>query len=76
MKKTKKDYEKHLNMYYSEFPLKKTKDALIYLTVPARGKHITEKQLQKAWSNFTLGKIVRKYDPIAFNVGFNEWQKP
>lgn len=74
MRKTKKAYTEYLSNYYSDFALQQAKDALIYLTSKNRVKYTTESKLTKAWSNFTLGEIIRKYDPIAFNVGFNEWR--
>lgn len=75
MKKTFKQYELYLNAFHSEhYDFETMKDNFIYLTNKTRGKHISEKTLIKAYYNKTLGSLLRKYDPIAFRVGFNEWQ--
>jgi hypothetical protein len=63
--KTKKKYVEYLN---------ETLDIsnLGYLTNDTRGKHISEKSLAKKIN--TLGDVLRKYDSIAFEVGYNEWK--
>ena len=42
---------------------------LIYLTNKNRiGGHTTENHLRKMYRKRRLGEVLRKYDPIAFNV--------
>lgn len=62
MKKTRQNYESHLNEmhpYYEPF--------MEYLCTKSRKARTT---LDCAG----YGTMLRKHDPIAFNVGFNEWK--
>ena len=65
MKKTKKNYENYLNEVLEP-------TSLIYLSNKSRGKYIS---LRYILCSKNLGRILRYYDPIAFNVGYNEWVK-
>jgi hypothetical protein len=61
MNKTKKSYEEYLNDLS-----------------PAQGseKWIIGGKIRMAEMNLQqYGKAVRKFDPIAFNVGYNEWKR-
>lgn len=73
--KTKKEYERHLNDVYSEtcYDYVTALDVFDYITVRSRGTHTTRENIIKHYNNQKLGSLLRKYDPIAFNVGFNEW---
>lgn len=75
--RTKKEYEAYLNQYYnSEVGREEAFEQLVYVTNPKRGKdHISEKALRKAVYNDKAGSILRKYDPIAFTIGYDVWQK-
>ena len=67
--KTKKQYETWLNDLGCEF------ENCVYLTNKNRnGGHLTEKALIKALVEYRYGTILRKYDPIAFECGFNDWR--
>jgi len=67
MKKSKAIYENYLNeVYGSDY------SGLEFLTNKSRGKHCSMKQLQKAANENTLGTLLRKLDPIAFNCGLND----
>ena len=60
MTKTRKDYEEYLNEIYS----------------PDEALDVGAYMLPRAKRLLNEGKYgfaLRKYDPIAFNVGFNEW---
>jgi len=61
MKKTKKAYEEYLNSWS---PAQGSDDWII-------GGKI---RMALMWLN-KYGTALRKYDPIAFQVGFNEWEK-
>ena len=61
------EYVKYLNEIGSTF------EDCVYMTVPSRGKHLSEKALVKALEENRYGDILRKYDSIAFEVGYNEW---
>ena len=74
-KKSKIAFERHLNAQYSDiFGLSQAIDNFIYLTVKGRaGGNTTESNIHEAYNNHALGTLLRKYDPIAFNTGFNDW---
>ena len=75
MTKTKETYENYLNDHYDSVGFESTCRQLIYLTNPDRGKHISNSVLEK-WIGFKrAGTLLRKYDPIAFNTGFNDWNR-
>lgn len=73
--KTEDDYEEYLNDLYSQiFDADSAVDKFIYMTVPSRGNHLSEEEIQGHAYGNTLGTMLREYDPIAFNVGFGEWE--
>lgn len=73
--KTEDDYEEYLNdLYSSVFDADSAVDKFIYMTVPSRGDHLSEEEIQGHFYNNTLGTMLKEYDPIAFNVGFGEWE--
>ena len=61
MKKTKKNYEEYLNEFSPE---QGSEDWII-------GGRI---RMAHMWKN-EYGGALRKYDPIGFQVGYNEWKK-
>ena len=76
MKKTLKNYEIYLNEYHAEhYSTETLNDNFGYLTNKNRDKHVSGKGLLTAYYNKTLGTLLRKFDPIAFRVGFNEWSR-
>lgn len=72
MKYTKKEHEKYLNEIYSQSNPDDLFDSFIYLTVRSRGKHIQKKNLTKHINKNTLGFVIRRYDPIAFEVSYGD----
>ena len=40
-----------------------------------RGKYISMERLALNAMNKTMDKIIQKFDPIRFEVGYNEWKK-
>lgn len=83
MRKTKKAYTEYLNQHYADMDQETQIDQLDYLTnprFPNRFEYITHHKLIIAIQTEKCGALLRKYDPIAFMVGFNEWvlqnQKP
>lgn len=76
MKQTKKHYEDYLNALYSDiFSTSQAEDEFIYLTNKNRGNATNVKSIADAHANHLLGSLLRKYDPIAFNAGYNDWRK-
>jgi hypothetical protein len=74
MKKTKKAYEEHLNQLYAEYySSEQAVDLFEYMTNKSRGAHTTPSNIVSCAENHTLGTLLRKYDPIAFNTGFSDW---
>ena len=71
-----REYEQYLNDTYAEdFVLENAIEALSYLTVQKRqGKYLSAPALQRAYSERTLGTMVKRYDPTAFYAGFNDWK--
>ena len=61
MKKTRKNYEDYLNDIYN---IDEGLDVGEYMLPQAKRLLMSGK----------YGSALRKYDPVAFNVGFNEWQ--
>lgn len=72
--KTKSGYERYLNDLYSEMEAEQVVYSLIYLTSNRRSKKTTVNNIRKQYELGKIGSLVKKLDPIAFNVGFNEWK--
>ena len=75
MSKSKEDYVVVLDEQYSDF--KATVHEFAYLTNKdkGRGNYISMERLALNAMNKTMGKIIQKFDPIRFEVGYNEWKK-
>lgn len=70
MKKTKKAYETYLNDLYADtMGVSDFIDQFIYFK---SGKIETSKLID-IYTARKGGAAIRRYDPIAFQVGFNEW---
>jgi len=64
MPKSKKEYEEYLNLISVG-----REDFYDYLAV-----HCGQLSFNRNCQNQTLGRLIRRYDPIAFETGFNEWR--
>ena len=74
-KKTKKAYEQYLNEYYSEMSVEHAQEELGYITSNLRyGSILTMDKLIQRIEDGKAGAVIREYDPIRFEVGFNEWK--
>lgn len=73
MSKSKKAYEKYLNQFYSGMAPSDVFDKFIYFTNRNRAISLSEKQLWNWIYKDKVGTLVRKYDSIAFNVGYRKW---
>ena len=68
---TQKQKEQKLNRIYSEvYNEDDAVESLIYLTSKKRGRgnYTTEANIRKQYRNRKLGTLLRRLDPIAFNV--------
>ena len=66
--KTLSQKEKHLNKLYKDvYSEEQAVDNFIYLTSKQRNKRTTEANIRNCAVNGTLGTLLRKFDPIAFN---------
>ena len=72
MKITRKVFENYLNDSYSPNIAE-----CIHLTVKSneRKKPISKVKLQIKLDQKKYGTLLRKYDPVAFNVAFNDWAR-
>jgi hypothetical protein len=67
--KTAAQHEKHLNELYADtMGYEQAQEEFCYLN---NGK-IKPSTIATAYHNHTLGTLLRKYDPIAFNVSKND----
>ena len=65
---TPKQKEKRLNENYADYLSEESAvDQFIYLTNKNRKKRTTEKHIRHCHNNHTLGSLLRRLDPIAFN---------
>jgi 5,10-methenyltetrahydromethanopterin hydrogenase len=63
-----KSKEQNLNLLLTEcYSEEEAVDQFIYLTNKARGKHTTEQSIRNALRNASLGSLLKRLDPIAFN---------
>lgn len=68
-KKTKKKYEEYLNEIGATF------EDCEYMCNPRRGgKVIKPNSLRNLLNDMRYGYLLRKYDPIAFETGYNDWK--
>ena len=67
-KKTKFRYERHLNDLYSDtFSQQEAVEHFDYFKCRPG-------TIANAHTQHTLGTLLRRKDPIGFNVGFNDWR--
>lgn len=61
--------EERLNVLFSEiFSIDEATEKFIYLTNKKRGKTTTTKHIEKCYINNKLGSLLKRLDPIAFNI--------
>ena len=76
MNNSKKQYEEYLNDVFNEMGWNDTWDDLIYLTSKLRGNLIcSQVVISNAYHNRKIGKLLRKYDSVRFETGYNDWKK-
>lgn len=80
MRKTKKEYEQYLNKLYKATTgdYHEAQERFGYLAKTKLPKHrlfggVIHPAVIKHYNAGKLGTMQRKFDPIGFNVGFNEW---
>lgn len=78
IEKTETNYLARLNKYYSEtYPTWDSvkESVLIAYTFesPLGQRRITEEELYKKFCEGQLGGLIRDINPVAFIIGFNEW---
>lgn len=70
MRKTLAAYERHLNQLYADiYSPNEAVDSFCYL----KDGKIKESTILTAHTNHTLGTLLRRWDPISFRLGFNDW---
>lgn len=74
-KKTKAWYEQYLNEFHESVESEIVFQNHVYLTNSSRGKSISERKLRRTIDEGKVGTLLRKLDPIAFEVGFSEWKR-
>lgn len=70
MRKTKKSYEEYLNSIYDFHSCRDATEYLWSSKVEARQRN----KVLKLGLQCKYGTILRTYDPIAFEVGYNEYK--
>lgn len=73
MNKTKKDYENYLNSVYAEMDKEEVMDKLSYLTNPMKVKKTSLVHLCNSYDRESIGTLLRRLDPMRFELGYNEW---
>ena len=76
-KQTRAMYERYLNeYYYFECTVDEAFTALEHLTVRERpGGYTTDLNIRKCIANMTAGSLLRRLDPIGFQMGYQDWSK-
>jgi hypothetical protein len=70
---TEKAFELHLNELYADtYSFYQAIDQFAYLTAKGRRPRATQRTVDNAIESKTLGRLLRKYDSIAFYTLFNE----
>lgn len=61
--------ERRLNDELSDiYTVDEAIDKFLYLTSPKRGEHISERELREHYENRELGTLLKRLDPIAYNM--------
>lgn len=72
-KTTKKAYEEYLNNLYSEMNYEDAYNQFEYLFNKKRELPLSINRFQRYFHADMMGYMLHKYDPITFNVGYNEF---
>ena len=69
----KSDTDKVNNYYKDIYSCEQVIEELVYFTNKSRGKNFCSLgTIRRAYENDTLGKLIKKMDPIAFNLMIKE----
>lgn len=74
MAKTKLQYQKYLNSFYGMFEYEDVIKDFEHISVQYKSYDSFKHQFTYYYYAKYLGKLLRMKDPIAFNVGYNEWR--
>lgn len=73
-KKSKNTYEKYLNdLYGYEMNIDDAVNALVYLVSKKWCMKIAKRKIWQIIINGRAGSVLRLRDPIAFSIGYSEW---
>lgn len=64
MKKERRLNDQLSDIYTADEAIEK----FLYLTNPKRGEYITERELREHYENRELGTLLKRLDPIAYNM--------
>lgn len=68
-RKTKKAYEEYLDRIGA------TLEDCEYMSNPDRGKCLKKNSIRSLINDERYGYLLRNYDPIAFETGYNDWSR-
>lgn len=69
MKKTRENYERYLNNLYADcYGLEQVQELFEHFKC-------RKSTIINAYHNHTIGSLMRRHDPIQFNVGYGEWSR-
>jgi hypothetical protein len=76
MKKSKINYEKYLNLYYSGLSLDEVTNTFQYLTDKTRYRYCSPEEIELSYQKKTVGLLIRRYDSRTFDAWFEQWINP
>lgn len=72
--KSKNAYEQYLNQFYSDIATQDVAYTFAYLNNRSRGVKLSIRSLWNAIHLEKVGMMIKKYDSIRFNIGYNDWK--
>lgn len=72
--KTKKAYREYLDEIRNEISLEEFEKQFGYMVSKERNTAASIRGLRNAYLEDRIGRFIEKYDPVRFEVGFNEWK--
>lgn len=75
MKKTKPRYEMHLNAMYQDMSFEEVFSQFEYLTNKNRKGNTTKNAMHRLYQQGRIGTLIRRLDPIAFETGYNDYNR-